>query len=519
AKGATAVGIVATSTALHILRRNATGTAYEFAAVNLADLGDTLFTGLAAGDILYRNASSKWVNLVKPTDGAVLSCESGLPSWLIMALKNLSDVDASVTDSPTVGDMFYHDGSKWNLLVKPTDAGYFLGANVSTRVPEWKEPPGASGGEANTTSNDGGGVELAKTKDGIDLPFRTLNSSQFELATDIAQIKEIVLVGAAPDYTPPAIKYKDADEIYVPVGRYYKAGHRIRGQYQNPTGAYWDVAALTAVDIDGEYAAGSVSGMIGAAKVNSSWYSVFLMGDTGICQALPFVRVDTIAYGTPSTTITPAAHADGATAENGFILANDAWNGYRLVNITYDIYDGEVFTIADCTTATPDTIVITGDITAKVAAAGWLQLVPPAGTDCLYLGCIRIDGSGNLQNFGKHDWSYEIPRISCTLNLGTSYADSELSAAIPPTAIMAGGTMYATGTCTRLLTVLPTLSSDSDGRQFHQQQLTSGAHIMYQSAAGIPLSLVSKLRNKAIMNTGSWVAATDAQFQITDYSE
>lgn len=33
---------------------------------------------------------------------------------------------------------------------------------------------GATGGEANTSSNVGGGVELAKAKSGVDLPFRTL---------------------------------------------------------------------------------------------------------------------------------------------------------------------------------------------------------------------------------------------------------------------------------------------------------------------------------------------------------
>lgn len=33
---------------------------------------------------------------------------------------------------------------------------------------------GAAGGEANTSSNVGGGAELAKAKSGVDLPFRTL---------------------------------------------------------------------------------------------------------------------------------------------------------------------------------------------------------------------------------------------------------------------------------------------------------------------------------------------------------
>ena len=38
----------------------------------------------------------------------------------------------------------------------------------------WSAPPGAGGGEANTTSNDGAGAGLAKAKVGTDLPFKSL---------------------------------------------------------------------------------------------------------------------------------------------------------------------------------------------------------------------------------------------------------------------------------------------------------------------------------------------------------
>ncbi|MBI4962507.1 MAG: hypothetical protein HY913_04460 [Desulfomonile tiedjei] len=52
----------------------------------------------------------------------------------------------------------------------------------------WKEPPGAVGGEANTTSNEGGGVGLAKSKDGINLPFKTFDSAQFSAPSDVVSV-------------------------------------------------------------------------------------------------------------------------------------------------------------------------------------------------------------------------------------------------------------------------------------------------------------------------------------------
>ena len=45
--------------------------------------------------------------------------------------------------------------------------------------------------------------------------------------------------------------------------------------------------------------------MIGGAKVNDSWYSVFLLGNTvNDIIVLPYVRVDTITWNDPNTEIT-----------------------------------------------------------------------------------------------------------------------------------------------------------------------------------------------------------------------
>lgn len=68
-------------------------------------------------------------------------------------LDDLTSVDLT-TDTPDNNDVltFTTTGNKW--------------------VPA--PPPGAGGGEANTVTNIGGGIELAKSKVGIDIPLRTL---------------------------------------------------------------------------------------------------------------------------------------------------------------------------------------------------------------------------------------------------------------------------------------------------------------------------------------------------------
>lgn len=244
--------------------------------------------------------------------------------------------------------------------------------------------------------------------------------------------------GVSPDYIPPNIKYKDADEIYVQKGRYNKAGYRFEGQYQDLANItdYWDVETMFTIAVDNTYSAGTLSGTLGGL-VNSSWYSVFMVASDEIV-VLPFIRVDAIAYSAPSTTINPASHADGTTAENGWVTTNDIFNNYRLLLINDDPTEsGNVYTIADCATGTPDTIVIAGDITADVAATEWLQMIPPAATPCLYLGEVRIDSSGNLDNFDRTGKTYR-PMVPIAINLNkalsSSLANTELATAIPPTA-------------------------------------------------------------------------------------
>lgn len=66
---------------------------------------------------------------------------------------------------------------------------------------QWAAPPGASGGEANTTSNVGSGVGLAKAKSGVDLPFKTLVAGSGISVTDGTNEVTIANTGGSSSYT------------------------------------------------------------------------------------------------------------------------------------------------------------------------------------------------------------------------------------------------------------------------------------------------------------------------------
>lgn len=126
----------------------------------LADLTDTTFTGLAAGDWLYYSGSA-WVNLnganaatifginmnlttlanvnaATPSDGDVLTWDSGTSKWVneapaatVTELDDLSDVvigvDGGVTGSTALapGDFFWYNGTTWRNY-PAASAGSFL---------------------------------------------------------------------------------------------------------------------------------------------------------------------------------------------------------------------------------------------------------------------------------------------------------------------------------------------------------------------------------------------------------
>jgi len=57
-------------------------------------------------------------------------------------------------------------------------------------------PPTSGSGEANTTSNAGAGVALAKTKSGVDLPFKSLVAGAGVTLNDSADEVEVVATGS-----------------------------------------------------------------------------------------------------------------------------------------------------------------------------------------------------------------------------------------------------------------------------------------------------------------------------------
>lgn len=337
----------------------------------------------------------------------------------------------------------------------------------------------------------------------------------------------------APSYIPPSFTYKDADEITLRAGRYHVMGYRHRGQYQEPSSSYWDIAVAVDVDVDATYSVGISSGMIGGAKVNSSWYSIFLMGDAGICLFLPYIRIDTISYGAPSTTITPAAHLDGTTAENGFLVANDAWNNYRLIKISYDAYDGTVHTIADSVNGTPDQILITGDKTSELAVTEWLQMIPPAATNYLYLGSQRINSSGDLDVFVKGGlstvWS-NIVAVAANKATSASLANTDVNAAVPPTAQTASAALYLNlGTTTTRGAVLRLYTGSLGSVQRAptlrwSETSTNFTGLFTRTSFLWPFSAVAQVRNHAAYYDTSNVekavaAGDDAYLQFDGWDE
>jgi len=251
-----------------------------------------------------------------------------------------------------------------------------------------------------------------------------------------------------PGYTPPAFQYKDADEIYIPAGRYFPLGHRISGQYQGTVNqSHWDVSAAFAVDCDAVYEAGS-SGLLGGLTGDYHWCSVFML-DSDEIIILPWIRVPAADYDSThsgKTTITPGDYT--ATANTGIITGDDEFNAYRLVRhgVLGTSVHGYTATIED-TVNSSNELIIDGDVTAGVGTGDtdgvtspWLQVIPPAATDCLYLGSLLFQADGTLRQFFRWGWRttwVKVLRLGVNSNADNTTAGfdmTSIAAAVPPTA-------------------------------------------------------------------------------------
>ena len=313
-----------------------------------------------------------------------------------------------------------------------------------------------------------------------------------------------------PDWTPPSIKYKDADEITVPEGLYYPVKHRVKGQYKGAgsISAAWDLSSPVDVDVDapGTLIGGKSTGGTG------SWYSLF-MTSASTFLVLPFVRVDVISFGSGETTINPAAHDDGTTADNTFVTANDDFNGYRLMYISFDSDDGTIWEISDTVNSTPDEIKVASDITSIVSAGDWLQMLPADG-NYVYLGTIRIDNSGNLRQFTKAGWEYQFQtRVSINLNKSTTAANTDLAQVVPPNAKIYHGGVYAQGGAGSIKIQITFYSGTSGTDDFGSRRLDTDANSSNSLASNwsqsFVLTAVSLIRNKVFKDIGAGDVAAD----------
>ncbi|MFH1114796.1 MAG: hypothetical protein V1792_12850 [Pseudomonadota bacterium] len=565
--GSSAVGAVAASGAFQVLRRNAGDTGYEFAELLLKDLGgvdDAVTDSAAQGDLIYFDGT-KWSRLARGADGACLRQSSGLPAWVALHLKDLADVESGVSDGMTAGDLLVVNAAPAldRLAIGTNPDGHTL--QISSGVPAWEEIDGdkldidwnptnyvpdasiaeaddendlaahlkgidaaisgyVGGGEANTASNRGGGVGVFKRKSGVDLELRTFNNGQFTEEDDVVSVSATMV---SPDYTPPAIKYRDTGSITVPAGRYYRAGWRLDGQYRDVhnMASYWDVETAFEADVD------DAATMIGGVAP-SSWYSVFMTAAAGIL-VIPFIRAVSAVYdGSAYTGIRPAEHNDGVTDNSTFVDADDCFNGYRLMLLTLGTHHGNIYTIADTANGTPDSISIAGNVSSEIQAGEWLQMIPPDGMDCLYLGCIRLESDGTVKRFHKTNWLYQYdPYIEVAGNADVSLGNTEIGGAVPPTASTMAFSFFAGqdgGNAVASVDLQIAYGLDGNKTPTGKGYFNINTWDSYKRCTvtfpGLPVTAVSRLRNCAcgwsnVPNPDSWVACDFARLFFWGFGE
>jgi hypothetical protein len=254
----------------------------------------------------------------------------------------------------------------------------------------------------------------------------------------------------SPDHLPLDFTWVDTTTLRIRRGRYYRGGHKWRGKYQDLTRIvnYWDIPADLTVNVFGTYSEGDTSGLLGGAKAVSTWYSVFLVGSTQAdVLVLPFIRVKSASVNAGRTTVALGKNDNSITSETSLLLSNGLWNNYRLLKVSDDAADGTVLIIENSINGTPDdTITVFGDqVTAgaNLVAGNWLQMLPKTGTDCCYLGVIRVYVDGSLHYFAKSGGDYVLPTTWISGNLSASPGNTFIGTAVPPIAVEASLTVKA----------------------------------------------------------------------------
>jgi len=226
----------------------------------------------------------------------------------------------------------------------------------------------------------------------------------------------------AGDYCPPAFQYSSATNLYIIAGRYFAVGARAMQQYWDlDNDTYWDISSALDVNVvTNAYSAGSQSGRVGGL-VGDSWYSVWLVGnDANSVIITPMMRPATIDYNSTNpgkTTVSGMwGHNTWADAATGYLTADDQWNGYQLystdsppdacLNSGGPIRMYGHAAIEDCTNASPDVLILDGDQTDWLKQNLWYHVAPPAATDFVYLGCIRVNSSNEIAAFHRVGWIY-----------------------------------------------------------------------------------------------------------------
>jgi hypothetical protein len=365
----------------------------------------------------------------KPLSGSLASGETWVydGTQLIPAANEafkFINVNGTVLDADTSADTLHLSGVSGIKLTPVSGDGAGsdgiiaeVSGLVSDQIPSWSEISGMAEG--------GSGIAVYASAVAVSASGIAVEASGIAVGAS-----GIAVTAVTPDYVPPSLLYKDANEITVPKGRYYQAGHRWNGQYQDTEhiARHWDIEANLSIQVDATYVSGSSPGMIDGAKVNESWYSVLLVGDTASdVLVLPFLRVNTVDYDTTfsgKTTLTPASHNGGVSPENGFAVSDHAWNSYRLVKANDRTIGADPLTVEETLSGPPVRVVINGDHVSgdpSLAPKDWLQLIPPAGVPFLYLGAVRIDASGTVSPF-----SAAAPGIPGNCPAGvTQYATAE----------------------------------------------------------------------------------------------